>query len=149
MTNKLEISRDKLESLLAMLLDGVPGNPDYILEELRALLAAPALCGTHTGDSCKYCGGSGSQHQGEPIAYQARHSVTEPWFFTDKPGYWEWRPLYTSQPAPVAVKYPSVSQAMKLVMRYQESVRTNVTGTTNWAANLGMFIVNHIKELNK
>lgn len=33
--------------------------------------------------------------QGEPVAYQARHSASEPWFFTDKPGYWEWRPLYT------------------------------------------------------
>lgn len=35
------------------------------------------------------------QHQSEPVAYQARHSASEPWFFTDKPGYWEWRPLYT------------------------------------------------------
>lgn len=41
--------------------------------------------------------------RGEPICYQARHSAEEPWFFTDKPGYWEWRPLFTAPPAPVAV----------------------------------------------
>lgn len=39
---------------------------------------------------------------GEPVCYQARHSENEPWFFTDKPGYWEWRPLFTAPPAPAA-----------------------------------------------
>jgi hypothetical protein len=34
----------------------------------------------------------------QPLCYQARHSATEPWFFTDKPCYWEWRPVYTSPP---------------------------------------------------
>jgi hypothetical protein len=34
----------------------------------------------------------------QPLCYQARHSATEPWFFTDKPGYWEWRPVYTAPP---------------------------------------------------
>lgn len=37
--------------------------------------------------------------RGEPVCYQARHSAEEPWFFTDKPGYWEWRPLFTAPPA--------------------------------------------------
>lgn len=55
---------------------------------LRALLAKPA-----------------EQHQGEPVVYRCRHSENEPWFFSDKPGYWEWQPLYTrpaEQPAPVS-----------------------------------------------
>lgn len=69
-------------------------SPEYMMEgdptarELRALLAKPA-----------------AQHQGEPVAYQARHSESEPWFFTDKPEYWEWRPLYTrpaEQPEPIS-----------------------------------------------
>lgn len=42
----------------------------------------------------------------EPVAYRCRHSATEPWFFSDKPGYWEWQALYAEQPAPVA---PSVN----------------------------------------
>lgn len=44
-----------------------------------------------------------AQPQGEPVAYRCRHSATEPWFFSDKPGYWEWQALYAEQPAPVAV----------------------------------------------
>jgi hypothetical protein len=49
--------------------------------------------------------------RGEPVCYQARHSENEPWFFTDKPGYWEWRPLFTVPPAPVA----AVPHGWKLV----------------------------------
>jgi len=40
------------------------------LTELRALLAEPALCCTHTGDSCQHCDGSGwaaAKPPGEPI----------------------------------------------------------------------------------
>ncbi|WP_248769120.1 hypothetical protein [Pseudomonas sp. MWU12-2345] len=51
--------------------------------ELRALLAKQALCATHTGDSCKYCGGSGSaaaQPQGEPVA--CAHEWTDDGEFT-------------------------------------------------------------------
>jgi hypothetical protein len=44
--------------------------------------------------------------RGEPVCYQARHSAEEPWFFTDKPGYWEWRPLFTAPPAPVSMVLP-------------------------------------------
>ena len=63
-------------------------------------------------------------------------------------GGWSTRIVY-AQKAPVAVVYPSVDQAMKLVMNYQENIRTNVTGTTNWAANLGMHIIDKVKELNQ
>jgi len=58
-------------------------------------------------------------------------------------------PLYVSPPATVVVVYPSVDAVMKLVLDYQLNVRTNVTGTTNWAANLGMYIIGKIKELNQ
>ncbi|MFX5522022.1 hypothetical protein ABTD78_22400, partial [Acinetobacter baumannii] len=33
-------------------------------------------------------------------------------------------------------------------MRYQWNEKTNVTGTTNWAANLGMRVVEVVKRLN-
>jgi len=46
------------------------------------------------------------QPQGEPVAYRCRHSATEPWFFSDKPGYWEWQALYAEQPAPVEIVLP-------------------------------------------
>ncbi|WP_434676179.1 hypothetical protein [Pseudomonas sp. D3-10] len=49
-----------------------------------------------------------TQGQREPVAYRCRHSASEPWFFSDKPGYWEWQPLYTEQPAPVAVVMPEL-----------------------------------------
>ncbi|MBN0273891.1 hypothetical protein JTL36_35425, partial [Pseudomonas aeruginosa] len=32
--------------------------------------------------------------------------------------------------------------------RYQWNEKTNVTGTTNWAANLGMRVVEEVKRLN-
>jgi len=55
-------------------------------------------------DVCRFLReGLPAQPQGEPVAYRCRHSATEPWFFSDKPGYWEWQALYAEQPAPVAV----------------------------------------------
>lgn len=101
MTNKFEISRElaqEVDDLLYILtghdslsrlvhkygkdwweaVDGMRG-------QLCTLLAAPVV------------------DRQEPVAYQARHSENEPWFFTDKPGYWQWRPLYTSPLAPVVV----------------------------------------------
>ncbi|HBN8419322.1 TPA: hypothetical protein L3701_002605 [Pseudomonas aeruginosa] len=43
---------------------------------------------------------------------------------------------------------PSVDNVMNIVMRYQWNEKTNVTGTTNWAANLGMRVVEEVKRLN-
>ncbi|MFJ2455409.1 hypothetical protein ACIOWK_27355 [Pseudomonas protegens] len=46
-----------------------------------------------------------AQPQCEPVAYRCRHSENEPWFFSDKPGYWECQPLYTrpaEQTAPIS-----------------------------------------------
>ena len=43
---------------------------------------------------------------------------------------------------------PSVDNVMNIVMRYQWNEKTNVTGTTNWAANLGMKVVEEVKRLN-
>jgi len=42
----------------------------------------------------------------------------------------------------------SVDNVMNIVMRYQWNEKTNVTGTTNWAANLGMRVVEEVKRLN-
>ena len=49
--------------------------------------------------------------------------------------------------APVVM--PSVTKVMNLVLDYQTNKRTNVTGTTNWAANLGMAVVDEIARLNR
>ncbi|PUA43488.1 hypothetical protein C5U62_22955 [Pseudomonas protegens] len=38
----ISVPRDKLKTLIAQCLEGAGGNPDLILEELRALLAKPA-----------------------------------------------------------------------------------------------------------
>lgn len=46
------------------------------------------------------------------------------------------------------VVLPSVDNVMNIVMRYQWNEKTNVTGTTNWAANLGMKVVEEVKRLN-
>ncbi|MFV3416120.1 hypothetical protein ACNFH8_28035 [Pseudomonas sp. NY15436] len=46
------------------------------------------------------------------------------------------------------VVLPSVDNVMNIVMRYQWNEKTNVTGTTNWAANLGMKVVDEVKRLN-
>lgn len=50
--------------------------------------------------------------------------------------------------ARVVVVLPSVDNVMNIVMRYQWNEKTNVTGTTNWAANLGMRVVEVVKRLN-
>ena len=60
---------------------------------------------------------------GEPVAYRCRHSATEPWFFSDKPGYWEWQALYVEPPAPVAFRLPEAySLAMFQMISGFESV---------------------------
>ncbi|HBO2682406.1 TPA: hypothetical protein L4I40_003032 [Pseudomonas aeruginosa] len=46
------------------------------------------------------------------------------------------------------VVLPSVDNVMNIVMRYQWNEKTNVTGTTNWASNLGMKVVEEVKRLN-
>ncbi|EPM9935968.1 hypothetical protein ACTTTA_006192 [Pseudomonas aeruginosa] len=46
------------------------------------------------------------------------------------------------------VVLPSVDNVINIVMRYQWNEKTNVTGTTNWAANLGMRVVEVVKRLN-
>ncbi|HGM4824758.1 TPA: hypothetical protein ACKP7E_001787 [Pseudomonas aeruginosa] len=46
------------------------------------------------------------------------------------------------------VVLPSVDNVMNIVMRYQWNEKTNVTGTTNWAANLGVKVVEEVKRLN-
>ena len=59
-------------------------------------------CVTYPRDAyCPVCDPAAQPH-GDPVAYRCRHSATEPWFFSDKPGYWEWQALYASPPAPVA-----------------------------------------------
>lgn len=88
------------------------------LEELRALLDAPDMpadnkCGvqmvdcpecTHQWDHFFDCGNTpAAQPRGEPVAYRCRHSESEPWFFSDKPGYWEWQALFVQQPAPLKI----------------------------------------------
>ena len=90
--------------------------------ELRALLDKPELCGTHTGDSCSYCGGSGLkgfQCQSDPVA-EVQHGPF------DDVGHPQWVRVATlgdfdlehipdgtklfmapsEQPAPVAVVMP-------------------------------------------
>jgi hypothetical protein len=55
----------------------------------------------------------------------------------------EWEKLLAQK-----VVLPSVTEVMNLVLDYQQNKRTNVTGTTNWAANLGMCIVDEVARLN-
>ena len=60
-------------------------------------------------------------------------------------------PLYShpaEQPAPVSVVLPSIDAVMKLVFDYQLNKNKNVTGTTNWAANIGMAVIDEVKRLN-
>ena len=42
----------------------------------------------------------------------------------------------------VVIDLPTPAKAMAVVIDYQDNKRQNVTGTTNWAANLGMCVVN-------
>ena len=49
---------------------------------------------------------------------------------------------------PVAFVTPTPDQAMRAVLRFQAEIRQNVTGTTNWAANLGMYIAEFVANLN-
>lgn len=46
----------------------------------------------------------------------------------------------------VDIKMPSSSDAMKTVFDYQNNKNTNVTGTTNWAANIGMVVVEECRD---
>ena len=61
-------------------------------------------------------------------------------------------PLYA---APVSeakaqgvVMLPSVTEVMNIVFDYQHNKNKNVTGTTNWAANIGMAVIDEIARLN-
>ena len=45
----------------------------------------------------------------------------------------------------VVIELPTPAKAMSVVMDYQDNRRQNVTGTTNWAANLGMCVVNECR----
>ena len=47
-----------------------------------------------------------------------------------------------------AVVLPSVDQVMRIVLDFQDNKRKNVTGTTNWAANLGMAVIDEVARLN-
>lgn len=87
MSKTIEISRELSDELAALFTKGF--LDDRMVETIVGVVrkhAAPVV------------------ERQEPVAYQARHSESEPWFFTDKPGYWEWRPLFTSPPAPVVVE---------------------------------------------
>lgn len=94
MSKTIETSRELLQyalnsvEYLAMRADDIGESNVPVADALRALLAAPVV------------------ERQEPVAYRCRHSADEPWFFSDKPGYWEWQPLHTSPPAPVAVVLP-------------------------------------------
>lgn len=43
---------------------------------------------------------------------------------------------------------PTPEQVMHVVMKFQWEDRKNGTGTTNWAANLGMTVVEYVARLN-
>jgi hypothetical protein len=46
----------------------------------------------------------------EPVGYRCRHSENEPWFFSDRPGYWEWEPIYRHPQRPVASEAETLFQ---------------------------------------
>ena len=46
------------------------------------------------------------------------------------------------------VMLPSVTEVMNIVFDYQHNKNKNVTGTTNWAANIGMAVIDEIARLN-
>lgn len=39
----------------------------------------------------------------EPVGYRCRRSENEPWFFSDRPGYWEWEPIYRHPQPPMVL----------------------------------------------
>ena len=99
-----------------------------------------------------------AQHQGEPVSgglfNPSGHLIgivpvgeaVDPGF----PGF-VIKSLYlhpAEQPAPVSVVLPSIDAVMKLVVDYQLNKNKNVTGTTNWAANIGMAVIDEVKRLN-
>lgn len=49
---------------------------------------------------------------------------------------------------PVQLVLPTPERVMHTVMKFQDEDRKNVTGTTNWAANLGMAVVDSIRTMN-
>ena len=66
---------------------------------------------------------------------------------------WQARAALATQPAagePVATRLvlPTPEQVMHVVMKFQWEDRKNGTGTTNWAANLGMAVVEYVARLN-
>ena len=44
---------------------------------------------------------------------------------------------------------PRVDTVMGLVLQYQNKDRHHVTGNTNWAANIGMVVVDEVARINK
>lgn len=67
-----------------------------------------------------------------------------PWVMCEKCSRYEeiaWRGFKAGLDA-VEIQLPGAHEAMKAVFDYQHSTRNkNVTGTTNWAANVGMVVV--------
>lgn len=49
---------------------------------------------------------------------------------------------------PVQLVLPTPERVMHIVMKFQHEDRKNATGTTNWAANLGMAVVDSIRTMN-
>lgn len=47
------------------------------------------------------------------------------------------------------IKLLTPTEVMNVVMDYQHNKNTNVTGTTNWAANIGMAVVDAIRKINE
>uniref|UniRef100_A0AAU6W4B9 Uncharacterized protein n=1 Tax=Pseudomonas phage Cygsa01 TaxID=3138529 RepID=A0AAU6W4B9_9VIRU len=50
-------------------------------------------------------------------------------------------------PPPLLV-VPNANRVMHEVLNYQQNQRTNVTGTSNWAANIGMVVVRLVEKMN-
>lgn len=53
-----------------------------------------------------------------------------------------------AKPAAPKLVLPTPEQVMHVVMKFQWEDRKNGTGTTNWAANLGMTVVEYVARLN-
>jgi len=98
---------------------------DKIQQARRAAFEAkyPLLAGMYWCEETK-------QYAGNPLF----------WLYSDR---WE---TFNAALDCVVIDLPAPAKAMAVVIDYQDNKRQNVTGTTNWAANLGMCVVNECRD---
>jgi hypothetical protein len=92
MSSKIEVSREKLESLIAKVYGEKPGNPDDELDELRALLAAPVV--ERQPRAWLYM----NTNMGNELSFQRLDHFYRPYTNTGEHDYVKGVALYTAPP---------------------------------------------------